>query len=123
MRAENVHGRSEPSLCSDNITINEHHGSSNDNQMQSPEIDVNDDNVDGHDEVNIRQGGDFKSRFLVEEELGKGRFGVVHRVVEHETGRVLAAKTVKCIKSKDKVKVIYRSAVQYQYLKKWGYKR
>lgn len=68
-------------------------------------IDLNNDYIDGH-EIIIRQGGDFKSRFILEEELGKGRFGVVHRVIERETGQVLAAKIVKCIKAKDKLKVL-----------------
>lgn len=114
VRAENIHGRSEPSLCSDIVTINanaDEHGcttmtngrsahlfASNDN------MDMNDDSVDGS-EIVVRQGGDFKARFILEEELGKGRFGVVHRVIERETGQVLAAKIVKCIKAKDKLKV------------------
>lgn len=55
--------------------------------------------------ITIKPGGDFKTRFDVQEELGKGRFGVVHKVIEHETGQMLAAKTVKCIKGADKLKV------------------
>lgn len=39
------------------------------------------------------------------DELGKGRFGIVHKVQEIATGRVLAAKVIKCLKAKDKVKV------------------
>lgn len=39
------------------------------------------------------------------EELGKGRFGVVYKVIERDTNRTLAAKVIKCIKSKDRVKV------------------
>lgn len=39
------------------------------------------------------------------EELGKGRFGVVHRVIERDTEQTLAAKIIKCIKAKDRVKV------------------
>lgn len=55
----------------------------------------------------VREGGDFKQRFDVLEELGKGRFGVVFKCVERETGLQLAAKIVKCIKSTDKTKVNY----------------
>lgn len=104
VRAENVHGRSEPSLCSDSVSINQNHGYNIGEQTNQTEMDLTDDNVDG-EKVVIRQGGDFKSRFVLEEELGKGRFGVVHRVIERETGRILAAKLVKCIKAKDKTKV------------------
>lgn len=111
IRAENIHGRSEPSLCSDIVTINANaeqgtimNGQSAMNALTNENINTSD---DSNDEIQIvvRQGGDFKARFIVEEELGKGRFGVVHRVVERETGQVLAAKIVKCIKAKDKLKV------------------
>lgn len=101
-----MHGRSEPSLCSDFVTINSigEHTNGVPIPQINESIDLNNDYIDGH-EIIIRQGGDFKSRFILEEELGKGRFGVVHRVIERETGQVLAAKIVKCIKAKDKLKV------------------
>lgn len=89
VRAENAHGRSEPSAESDEVRI------SLDNDVQT----VFD------EDITVRPGGDFKTRFLLQEELGKGRFGVVHRVVENENGRILAAKIVKCIKAVDKQKV------------------
>lgn len=105
VRAENIHGRSEPSLCSDVVKINtNHHGYNAGTEMEKMEMYSTDGHID-EQEVVIRQGGDFKSRFVLEEELGKGRFGVVHRVVERETGQILAAKLVKCIKAKDKTKV------------------
>lgn len=110
VRAENIHGRSEPSLCSDIVMINSNadqrtitNGVSTMHKFMN-NVDWNDDSFDGN-EIVVRQGGDFKARFILEEELGKGRFGVVHRVVERETGQVLAAKIVKCIKAKDKLKV------------------
>lgn len=53
----------------------------------------------------LEPGLDFKSRFDVLEELGKGRFGVVHRVIDKITNQKLAAKFVKCRTSKDKDKV------------------
>lgn len=90
VRAENAHGRSIPSAESDEVRI------SLGNQTQT----VFDEDVE------VKSGGDFKTRFLVQEELGKGRFGVVHKVVEKENGRILAAKIVKCIKAVDKKKVI-----------------
>lgn len=110
VRAENIHGRSEPCLCSDVVTIsaNVGHGTITNGlssiSLLNANTNANDDSVDGN-EITVRQGGDFKARFILEEELGKGRFGVVHRVVERETGQVLAAKIVKCIKAKDKLKV------------------
>lgn len=55
--------------------------------------------------MEVSSDGEFKGRFQVLEELGKGRFGVVHRVLEVNTGRVLAAKIIKCLKAKDRTKV------------------
>lgn len=90
VRAENTHGRSIPSAESDEVRF------SFGNQTQT----VFD------EDIAVKPGGDFKTRFVLHEELGKGRFGVVHRVVEKENGRILAAKIVKCIKASDKQKVI-----------------
>lgn len=111
VRAENIHGRSEPSSCSDIITINANaeqdtimNGQLAMNVRANTDINIHDDLTDDNETV-VRQGGDFKVRFSIEEELGKGRFGVVHRVIERETGQILAAKIVKCIKAKDKLKV------------------
>lgn len=108
VRAENIHGRSEPSLCSDIVAININNGYSTITNglsainLSNVYTETNEDSVNG---IVVRQGGDFKARFILEEELGKGRFGVVHRVIERETSQVLAAKIVKCIKAKDKLKV------------------
>lgn len=106
VRAENVHGRSEASASSEDVTIAK---SANGyaSQTFSADIDATDGALFDNDSdiAVVRQGGDFKTRFTLEEELGKGRFGVVHRVVERETGQVLAAKIVKCIKAKDKIKI------------------
>ncbi|XP_065370323.1 titin isoform X6 [Calliphora vicina] len=91
VRAENVHGRSEPSLPSDRVHVTE---------------EIEDLNEDFHKSISIKAGGDFKSRFEVLEELGKGRFGVVYKVQEkEEPKRICAAKIIKCIKSRDRVKV------------------
>lgn len=105
VRAENVHGRSEPSFPSEEVNIAKT-TNGNANQIFSTDIDVSDGTFDGDGDIAvIRQGGEFKTRFILEEELGKGRFGVVHKVVERETRQVLAAKIVKCIKAKDKIKI------------------
>lgn len=103
VRAKNIHGCSASSLCSEVVTIDA-------NNVQSPAHEVTtilrsmSETIHGS-EMTVRQGGDFRSRFILEEELGKGRFGVVRRVIERETDQVLAAKIVKCIKAKDKLKV------------------
>uniref|UniRef100_A0A182P4E6 Myosin light chain kinase, smooth muscle n=1 Tax=Anopheles epiroticus TaxID=199890 RepID=A0A182P4E6_9DIPT len=50
--------------------------------------------------VSIASGGDFNERFEVVKEVGKGRFGVVYKVIargEGDTGTVLAAKKIKII--------------------------
>lgn len=87
VRAENVHGLSEPSQPSDEII------------HEKPCENVK--SVDIH----IRPGGEFRSRFDILEELGKGRFGIVHKVVDRDSGQTCAAKIIKCIKAKDRTKV------------------
>jgi hypothetical protein len=91
VRAENVHGYSEPSQSTEDIVL-----------KKSDDKDT----VDRADNVpQIKSGGDFRTRFEVFEELGKGRFGVVYKVVEKESGATLAAKIIKCIKAIDRKKV------------------
>lgn len=104
VRAENVHGCSDPSLPSEEVTIAK---PTNGYATQAFSADdATDGAFDNEEEMTVvRPGGDFKTRFVLEEELGKGRFGVVHKVVERETGQVLAAKIVRCIKAKDKIKI------------------
>ncbi|XP_069686561.1 titin homolog isoform X2 [Periplaneta americana] len=55
--------------------------------------------------VTIAPGEAFKNNFEVLEELGKGRYGVVHKVQELSTGQKFAAKFIRCIKAKDREKV------------------
>lgn len=91
VRAENVHGYSEPSQSTDDIVLTK----PNDEE-----------NVERADNVpQIKSGGDFRTRFEVFEELGKGRFGIVYKVIEKESGATLAAKIIKCIKAIDRKKV------------------
>lgn len=66
-------------------------------------------------DVTVADGGSFNDRFEKLEEMGKGRFGHVHKVVEKSTGQILAAKFVKCIKVKDKEKVKLNVVVRYRY--------
>lgn len=106
VRAENVHGLSEPSSPSEDVRISLGSASmprrrSSDAISQDPAL----------FEFTIKPGGDFKTRFIMQEELGKGRFGVVFKVVERESGQTLAAKIVKCIKAKDKLLVTIHIAL------------
>lgn len=91
VRAENVHGYSEPSQSTDDIFLTKQ---------------IDRENFERADNVpQIKSGGDFRARFDIFEELGKGRFGVVHKVIEKESGVTLAAKIIKCIKAIDRKKV------------------
>lgn len=105
VRAENIHGRSEPSQSSEDVTIEVQTRATNGCSTRTDGLSSEYSADDVDNDVAVRPGGDFRQRFIVEEELGKGRFGVVHKVTERETGQVLAAKIVKCIKAKDKIKV------------------
>lgn len=92
VRAKNVHGKSLPSKSTEEIIL------------EKPVEE------EGEEDVTtvipeVKPGGDFKTRFEMMEELGKGRFGTVHRVSERETGLILAAKIIKCIKAIDRKKV------------------
>lgn len=89
VRAENVHGYSEPSLPTNEITLDKLSDQS-DEVLQVPQI---------------RSGGDFRTRFDTLKELGKGRFGIVYKVVEKDSGVIMAAKIIKCIKAVDRKKV------------------
>src|SRR5690349_23027094 len=80
VRAENVHGYSEASIPTDEIVLTK----AIESFAARPEV------------PQIRSGGDFRVRFDILEELGKGRFGIVHKVIEKESGAVLAAKIIKC---------------------------
>ncbi|KAK7590722.1 hypothetical protein V9T40_002335 [Parthenolecanium corni] len=89
IRAENVHGLSKPSAESVPTYIT--HA-----DVTSP--------VEKK-KVNIQHGELFTNQYEVLEELGKGRYGIVHKTQDKEFGNFYAAKFVRCIKSKDKDKV------------------
>lgn len=108
VRAENRHGRSEPSAPSAAVCLsyaNTPPHTAGDHNTHTVKGSCDDDALDSSRPLNIKPGGDFKSRFDVHEELGKGRFGVVFRCVERDSGITLAAKVVKCIKPQNKIKV------------------
>lgn len=56
-------------------------------------------------QVSLEPGDQFTQRFSVHEELGKGRYGVVHKVTDLHSGNTMAAKFVRCIKKQDREKV------------------
>lgn len=53
----------------------------------------------------VEPGPEFKNRYEVLEELGKGRYGVVHKVVDKNSSQKLAAKFVRCRTAKEREKV------------------
>nr|NP_523754.2 Stretchin-Mlck, isoform B [Drosophila melanogaster]AAF58089.2 Stretchin-Mlck, isoform B [Drosophila melanogaster] len=98
VRAENIHGRSAPGQASELVQI-----------TNTPQRSTSSDASDrfGQATVSVQSGGDFKSRFEIIEELGKGRFGIVYKVQERgQPEQLLAAKVIKCIKSQDRQKVL-----------------
>lgn len=91
IRAENKHGRSEPSSDSSELNLRELRKECL--PLAHPKI------------VTVEDGELFKAKYEVLEELGKGRFGIVHKVADVETGEKLAAKFIRCITVKDREKV------------------
>lgn len=89
VRAHNIHGPSEPSDPTDLVIL--------DSEAEPEHAKVL--------TVPIKSKENFNKRFSTHEELGKGRFGVVNRVVEKDSGNVFAVKVVKCIKAADRKKV------------------
>ncbi|XP_022662812.1 myosin light chain kinase family member 4-like isoform X2 [Varroa jacobsoni] len=55
--------------------------------------------------VTIKKGEDLKALYKLNEELGRGKFGVVHLCVEKTTGKNLAAKFIKTQRKEDRVDV------------------
>nr|CAI5840669.1 unnamed protein product [Callosobruchus analis] len=89
VRAVNALGPSQPGAESEVVQMQENDESS----LFEPRI------------VHIEPGLEFVNRYEVLEELGKGRFGVVHKVVEKRSGQKFAAKFVRCRTAKDRDKV------------------
>lgn len=96
VRAENIHGRSAPSQVSEWVQTTRPASTVDAGSTTNPTS-----------AVSVQSGGDFKARFEIIEELGKGRFGVVYKVQERtHPEQLLAAKVIKCIKSRDRQKVL-----------------
>ncbi|KAF6201384.1 hypothetical protein GE061_005832 [Apolygus lucorum] len=86
---QNAHGYSAPSRQSAPLTILRTEDTS---EEQGPV-------------VKFEDGSLFAQRFERLEELGKGRYGVVHRIWDKTNEKEYAAKAVRCIKQQDKDKV------------------
>ncbi|VEN54177.1 unnamed protein product [Callosobruchus maculatus] len=93
VRAVNALGASRPSAESQVVQMQEEDDESS---LFEPRI------------VHIEPGLEFVTRYEVLEELGKGRFGVVHKVIEKRSGQKFAAKFVRCRTAKDRDKLIFQ---------------
>lgn len=91
IRAKNSYGYSEPSVPSDAVVF--------------PSYDTFKEEQNCWTNYEVHRGEEFASLYESLEELGRGRFGVVHKVRQRQTGDIRAAKMVKCIKTTDKKKV------------------
>ncbi|KAK4304915.1 hypothetical protein Pmani_023160 [Petrolisthes manimaculis] len=98
IRAQNVHGLSEPSRPSSPVTTTE-----SVDKQEEPEIEDYETSFAPLN-VKLEPGDTFDTQYRVHEEVGKGRFGIVYKVTEKTSGVTRAAKIIKCIKSKEKEK-------------------
>lgn len=95
--AQNVHGVSCPSKVSEQVLIKEESSEDEEVFSERPASPLK------KPPVNIEDGANFGDMYDTKEELGKGRFGRVHRVLQkHPKQQEYAAKFIRCIKSKDK---------------------
>ncbi|XP_039287324.1 LOW QUALITY PROTEIN: muscle M-line assembly protein unc-89 [Nilaparvata lugens] len=99
VRAENVHGASEASVETPIISIGSKASSGSDEEEVAVEPRT-------WERVQVEPGHVFSSRYEIMEELGKGRYGVVHKVLDKLSNNKMAAKFVRCIKKQDKQKVL-----------------
>ncbi|XP_023315509.1 uncharacterized protein LOC106652366 isoform X1 [Trichogramma pretiosum] len=99
VRALNVHGPSQPSPESEIFKL--------------PFFDVAEiedkfsmeDDFESAKDVYLEDNKFFTERYTLHEELGKGRFGIVRRIVDNRNDKSYAAKIVKIIKARDRQQV------------------
>ncbi|XP_015434395.1 PREDICTED: myosin light chain kinase, smooth muscle-like [Dufourea novaeangliae] len=99
VRAENIHGVSEPGNESEFVRIPKEGETQlyEDEEEFEPPFEAR--------VVEMEDGHLFADRYDVLEELGKGRYGTVKRVTEKSNGTSFAAKFVRTIKTKDREQV------------------
>ncbi|RWS16716.1 myosin light chain kinase: smooth muscle-like protein [Dinothrombium tinctorium] len=100
VKAENKFGISEPSLESDVFYLRPVRGE------QGAESNAETLKMDTEQRmVSIEEGSKFKDFYNVENEIGRGRFGVVYLCTNKQSNAKRAAKFVRCIREKDKEQI------------------
>ena len=124
VKAQNVHGASEPSRVSEPVCFAATSGEEEDGEAQAKKKEQEEDSTEGgrrgedggetdpsfeapflHRIVNLEPGEIFKTKYDIYEELGRGRFGVVFKVQDKETKEHFAAKFIRCRKTEERQKV------------------
>ena len=107
IRAQNIHGESDPSKTSQPITLEGKDPAIQPfNPYEDDDASDEDEYADfDHQQVEIEPEELFNDRFDLHEEVGKGRFGVVYRCTDKVLHKTRAAKIIKCIKQEEKEKV------------------
>ncbi|KAL6255445.1 hypothetical protein P5V15_013781 [Pogonomyrmex californicus] len=100
IRAENIHGLSDPSMESELVRILRE----GETMLQEEDEDKSEPSFEPRIVI-PEEGKFFGEKYDVLEELGKGRYGVVKKVIERLTGVNFAAKFVRTIKTKDREQV------------------
>ncbi|XP_043669858.1 titin-like isoform X2 [Vespula pensylvanica] len=100
VRGENIHGVGEPSARSELVRIPREGETILQNEEEEEFAAAFEART-----VHAEDSQSFVDRYDVFEELGKGRYGVVKRVVEKSSNESFAAKFVRTIKSKDREQV------------------
>ncbi|XP_058807501.1 titin homolog [Phymastichus coffea] len=110
VRALNVHGPGEPSPESAPfklpfVDMDDAEDKLKVEEDQANLEDENDEDYSSDKPVVTEEGHLFKERYALHEELGKGRYGVVRRVVEKKSAKSFAAKFVRAVKTSDRQQV------------------
>ncbi|XP_047115600.1 myosin light chain kinase, smooth muscle-like [Schistocerca piceifrons] len=101
VRAHNRHGASEPGLETPPFAA-ARVATPDGVKLEEEEEDVPEE--EDWDSEEVSAGGDFASGYEVLQELGKGRYGVVHLVRHRRSQRLFAGKFLRCVKAADRDK-------------------
>ncbi|XP_014296942.2 titin isoform X1 [Microplitis demolitor] len=111
VRAENIHGLSEPGMESETVIITSSETRKITTNISGFYLDPDEDTEDEVEPVyepcvvTPEPGFLFDERYNVLEELGKGKYGIVRRIVDKSNGSSFAAKFIRTIKAKDRQQV------------------